>query len=76
MFAQALANRRARRGVLLASAPPMIGLQFIASLVVLFLVDKPEDVGLAGFSCLIAALTVWLIGRMQGARELPVEAQA
>ena len=76
MFAQALANRRARGGVHLASAPPMIGLLFIASLVVLFLVDKPEDVGLAGLSCLIAAITVWLIGRMQGARELPVEAQA
>jgi hypothetical protein len=59
MFAQALANRRARGGVHLASAPPM-----------------PEDVGLAGLSCLIATLTVWLIGRMQGARELPVEAQA
>jgi hypothetical protein len=54
----------------------MIRLLFIASLVVLFLVDKPEDVGLAGLSCPIAALTVWLIGRMQGARELPVEAQA
>ena len=75
MFAQALANRRARGGVHLAAAP-VIELLFIASLVVLFLVDKPEDVGLAGLSCLIAALTVWLIGRMQGARELPVEARA
>ena len=49
MFAQALANRRARGGVHLASALPLIGLLLIASLVVLFLVDKPEDVGLARF---------------------------
>jgi hypothetical protein len=75
MFAQALANRRARGGVH-PSAPPMTRLLFIASLVVLLLVDKQEQVGLAGLSCLIATLTVWLIGRMQGARELPVEAQA
>jgi hypothetical protein len=54
----------------------MTRLLFIASLVVLLLVDKPENVGLAGLSCLIPTLTVWLIGRMQGARELPVEAQA
>lgn len=76
MFAQVLANRLARGGVHLALAPPMMALLLVASLAVLLLVDTPEDIGLAGFAGLIAAVAVWLIDRMQDACELPVEAWA
>jgi hypothetical protein len=74
MFAQALANRLACGGVHLAATLPMIALLPVAGLVVLFLVDKLEDVGLAGFAC--AAVAVWLTDRTQGARERLVEARA
>jgi hypothetical protein len=76
MFAQALANRLARGGVHLAPAPPMIWLLLVTRPVVLFLVGKPEDIGFAGLACLIPAIAAWLIGRTQGARGLPAEAQA
>ncbi len=76
MFAQALANRLARGGVHLALAPSIIAPLFVASLVVLFLADKPQDVGLAGVARLAMAAAVRLIGRTQGARERLVEARA
>ena len=76
MFAPALANRLPRGAGRLTSAPPMIALLLIATPVVLFLVDKRQDVGLAGLACLIAAVAGWLTDRTQGARERLVEAPA
>ena len=76
MFAQASADRLARGGVHLASAPPMMGLLLVASLVVLLLFDKLEDFSVAGVALLATAAAARLIGRRQGARERLVEARA
>jgi hypothetical protein len=76
MFAQASANRLAPGGVHLALAPPMIAPPLVASLVVQFLIDKLEDVGVAGVAPLATAAAVRLIGGTQGARERLVEARA
>ncbi len=76
MFAQALANRLARGGVRLAAAAPMIAPLLVASLVVLFLADKPQDIGLAGVAPLVMTAAARLIGRTQGARDRLVEARA
>ena len=76
MFAQALADRLAHGGFPLALARPMIAPLLVASLVVLFLVDKLEDVGLAGAAPLVTTAAERLIGRTQGAPERLVEARA
>jgi hypothetical protein len=60
----------------LALVPPVMGLLLVAILVVLFPIDKLEDVGLADAASLATAAAARLIGRTQSARKRLIEARA
>jgi hypothetical protein len=53
----------------------MMGLQLVAILVVLFPIDRLEDVGLAGVAPPAAVAAARLIGRTRSARERRAEAR-